>query len=197
VSKSRGPGAAISDDERDARLREILRRLRKAPGDKPAWGALHELMWPRVFGQALNEFEANVKDANEVTDEVFARLAHEPRGDVLLEPSRLRAYLDDLLRTVIADVRHGEAARRAAARHLLGRVEDASWWRELLALEEIWQTLTPEDRHLLKRRHVDGATYTELAAERHVSQSTASRHVSKAERRLRRNFGLLPEGPLT
>ena len=81
-------------------LEAILKRLSAAPADEEAWKVLYQRMWPFVVGQISRHLGGHSPAAEDVSQEVFFRLARYGPFSRLTEPDHFRAYLSAMCRNV-------------------------------------------------------------------------------------------------
>jgi DNA-directed RNA polymerase specialized sigma24 family protein len=132
VAKSRGPGAARTDDH-DGRLERILDTLSNAPADPDAWRDLLDLMWPSVFAYARDQLEDDASWAEDMCAEAFAscwRNVQSDQLDHLAHPSLFRACMQHHVRAAITGKRHKDAGLPTEAPDLRSPIDDPGSWEQ-------------------------------------------------------------------
>ena len=133
-----------------------------------------------VYGAAFR-ITGNPPDAEDITQEVFLRLADERNGC----PRSIPAWLHTIATHLALNRVRVEARRRhheqAAAAARTETAADTPSWQDLSPHVDAALTKLPEDlRDLLVRHFLQGRSQVEIAAALGVNQSTVSRHVDKS-----------------
>jgi len=156
---------------------------------------LREARWLRGVARALVGAEA----AADLAQEVHLAAA---RGAAPGERGPRRAWLRTVARRIATRRAAREAKRRlieteAGAERAAASAEPADLAAERVALQkrlaEALARLAPDDRALLVRRHFDGLSAPELAAELDVSPAAARQRLVRATDRLRAEFARTDE----
>jgi RNA polymerase sigma-70 factor (ECF subfamily) len=189
-------------------FRELLHGARS--GDQEAARALAAAFEPEVRRAARGAIHGlhlgNLLDSMDVSQAVWAEFfVRAARGQFELnESEELRKLLVTMARNHARDEsRRQRAARRDQGRvgnlsqHCLGELADDGPTpsrivsaRELLA--EVFQRLSPDDRHLFEQRAL-GQEWTTLAKQRGVRAVTLRKRVTRAVNRILTEMGLLEE----
>jgi RNA polymerase sigma-70 factor (ECF subfamily) len=166
---------------------ELLVRARDAP---PAFGAFYHRHVQAVHGYFRRRV-LDVETAFDLTAETFAAaLRAVPRYEP--QPAPARAWLFGIARNTLSEaVRRGrvqDRARRALAMQPIVLDEADVATLALLAETPAVEALAglPDDqRAAVTARHVDGASYAEIAQRLECSQSVARQRVSRGLRTMR------------
>jgi RNA polymerase sigma factor (sigma-70 family) len=172
---------------------ELLGRLALNPRDESAWRQLYLEARPLVFAMAFRRLRGAKDIADDVTQEVFARLALYLPFDNLRTPVAFRGYLWSTTRNVIIDYMH----KVARGQEVLGDTPDA-WLDDLArvakpserddparileyqeALEGILSVLSEVDRRIIEFL-IQGWALAEIADELDISYNNVSVRLHRA-----------------
>ena len=152
-------------------------------GEQPAWNELVERFSRYVFAIATQAFRLAPTDAEDVFQEVFARIYD--RLDTLRDPSALRPWIGQLTRRECID-RFRNAARETPVEELPEEVEDG-----LDRLEEAFDvrlelaTLSQECQDVLDRFFCQDESYRTIGEALDLPAGTIASRISRCLGRLR------------
>jgi len=180
---SRSP-AALSAELSDARLVALCRG-----GDEEAWGALVERFSRYVYAIAVQAFRLPQQDAEDVFQEVFARVFE--RLDTLREDEAVRPWIAQLTRRLCIDrLRSGSREVVADTEELpdgpdedvLARLEEAFDVHDALA------ALPEHCREILDRFFARDESYRAIGDALELPAGTIASRISRCLDRLRQAF---------
>jgi RNA polymerase sigma factor (sigma-70 family) len=176
-------------------------------GDRPlspvVWGRLYGAFYPPVRSGFVAKV-ASEQDADDLAEEVFARLA---RAGLTDDP---KAHIAGLALSVLRRYRRRRAKEHAALRKLLmeamrtGEAElergepsnDGGFTAEArLIMDELLAGLPAGQVKLLKLRFVDGLRVAEVALRVGCSRAAAYKRIQRIVTQLRRKYGADPNRP--
>jgi RNA polymerase sigma factor (sigma-70 family) len=175
--------------DRDGRIADALRRLTDDVQDQDAWAELYLSLRPYVFSIAHRHL-GSVAAAEDVTQDVFVRLATARPFGRLHDTGQLRAYVAAMTRN-IAISQFRSARRQPPDSHDLSEPTEAfemPSFDTLLALEELTQALTPADRRLLELV-LEGRRLPEMAEQLGISYSAAGVRLHRLRQRIAAHLG--------
>ena len=155
-------------------------------GDDTAWQLLVERFARYVHAIAAQAFRLPRHDAEDVFQEVFARVYE--RLGTLRDDSAVRPWIAQLTRNACID------RLRASGREELGELLDGGANDQLDRLDEAFTVrqalagLSPECREILDRFFARDQSYRTIGAELHLPQGTVASRISRCLTRLRREL---------
>jgi RNA polymerase sigma factor (sigma-70 family) len=168
--------------DQDARIGNALHRLTEDAKDERAWVELYVCLRPYVFAIAYRHLRGNGGLADDVTQDVFVRLAEAPPFPRLGDPGQLRGYVAAMTRNLaISQVRRLAVDSAREVESL--QATEVPPFEKLLALEEILDELKPEDRRLLELV-IEGRRLPEVAELLGLSYSAAGVRLHRLRRRI-------------
>jgi RNA polymerase sigma factor (sigma-70 family) len=180
----RGP-AALSGELSDAKLVALCRG-----GDEEAWGALVERFSRYVYAIAVQAFRLPEHDAEDVFQEVFARVFE--RLDTLREDEAVRPWIAQLTRRLCIDrLRAGsrevvaadtEELPEAPDEDVLARIEEAFDVHDALA------GLPEHCREILDRFFARDESYRAIGEALELPAGTIASRISRCLVKLRESF---------
>jgi RNA polymerase sigma-70 factor (ECF subfamily) len=180
--------AALSAELSDARLVALCRG-----GDEAAWGALVERFSRYVYAIAVQAFRLSEHDAEDVFQEVFARVFE--RLDTLREDEAVRPWIAQLTRRLCIDrLRAGsrevasdtEDLTEAPDEDLLARIEEAFDVHDALAC------LPEHCREILDRFFARDESYRAIGEALELPAGTIASRISRCLVKLREEMGAEP-----
>ncbi len=158
---------------------ELRAVARLRAGDDSALAEIYDQYSPYVYGLARRT-TANPALAEEITQEVFVHLwQHADRIDP--NAGTIRGYLGVLTHRRSVDVVRSEQARRTRESREIDRAplavadltEATAALSEAKAVRAALDALPPEQREVIVRVYLDGASYRDVARELNIPEGTA------------------------
>jgi RNA polymerase sigma-70 factor (ECF subfamily) len=166
----------------DAQLVERCRR-----GDPEAWHELVERFSRYVYAVAVRGFRLSDADAEDVFQEVFARVythLHTLRDDAALRP-----WIAQLTRRVCLDaVNRGGREQPVAEALSEERSRDLEELDEALAVREALASLPESCREILDRFFARDQSYRTIASELDIPSGTIASRIARCLAKLRREL---------
>lgn len=161
---------------------ELVRRCRE--GDATAWSELVERYSRYVYGICVRAFRLPESDAEDVFQEVFARVF--ARLDTLRNEAALRPWIAQLTRRLCLDALAGASRERPSPEPVpeeAGAVlEDLD---EAFAVREALTRLPEPCRELLDRFFARDQSYRTISAELDLPAGTIASRIARCLRKLR------------
>jgi RNA polymerase sigma factor (sigma-70 family) len=164
---------------------DLIRKLRKAPGNEKLWAEWYKSAYPRVYYAAYRLSYGRTDVARDLTQETFSRFIEYRVLERVLDEPRATAYLIATCRNVAIDrnkeagrisLEGLEAARSVAAADVPAESE--------IDIERVLQELGPDDGMLVQWMR-DGLSVSEIALRLQVTYSAAGVKVHRLRKRLR------------
>jgi RNA polymerase sigma factor (sigma-70 family) len=173
------PNAAAADAATDADLVAACRA-----GSEEAWRELVERFSRYVFAICVNAYRLPEHDADDVFQDVFARVYE--RLDQLRSDEAVRPWIAQLTRNCCVD-RLRSSARLELSEELDSGVVDESLERleEAWALREVLAELSPECQEILDRFFARDESYRTIGDELDLPPGTIASRISRCLAQLR------------
>jgi RNA polymerase sigma factor (sigma-70 family) len=185
----------------DEALASLLERLADSPADERAWTELYERLWTFVLATNYRLLGGERDSAEDVSQEIFIRLARYCPFKRLREPAKFKGYLRVMCRNACRTLL-AVWSRDASSTLLLAEIDSHSVDVELegkVAADELLRQMLEElddarDREVL-RCLAEGDSLREIAQRTGMSYSNAGVRVFRLRRKLRRFSAQRGNGP--
>jgi RNA polymerase sigma factor (sigma-70 family) len=176
--------ATLSAELSDARLVALCRR-----GDEDAWGALVDRFSRYVYAIAVQAFRLTEHDADDVFQEVFARVFE--RLDTLREDEAVRPWIAQLTRRLCIDRLRAGSREVAANTEELPEVPDEDVLARIEEAFDVHDALAglPEHcREILDRFFARDESYRAIGEALELPAGTIASRISRCLVKLRESF---------
>lgn len=161
---------------------ELVRRCRE--GDQAAWELLVERYSRYVYGICVRGFRLPESDAEDVFQEVFARVF--TRLDTLRDEAALRPWIAQLTRRLCLDLLAGASRERPSPEPVPEEVETAlEELDEAFAVRAALTRLPEPCREMLDRFFARDQSYRTISAELDLPAGTIASRIARCLRKLR------------
>jgi RNA polymerase sigma factor (sigma-70 family) len=161
-------------------------KLREKPVSERRWSEWYKIIYPKLYYAAFRLANGNVAEAQDLTQEAFARFLEYRAIERVTDDRHAISFLIKTCRNLAID-------RSARARDIplqeLGEIEaiETSDFEPKIELERMLQSLEPQERELMQWA-LDGVTLAEMARRTGSTYTAVGVRLHRIRQSLKRSF---------